>query len=124
VDIDESSWPSQKMRRAIDSPQGRALSSRRIATVEPVFVNIRYHKCMSRFTLRGKATWRPRNGGSTAWCTTSRRSPNGRWRRADVRGEGRHARAIKPHVGHERQFNAARVDALDRVEKRAIAQSR
>jgi transposase len=47
--------PSQKMRRAIDSPQGRALYSRRIATVEPVFANIRHHKRMSRFTLRGKA---------------------------------------------------------------------
>ena len=47
--------PSQKMRRAIDSPQGRALYSRRIATVEPVFANIRHHKRMTRFTLRGKA---------------------------------------------------------------------
>ena len=47
--------PSQKMRRAIDSPQGRALYSRRIATVEPVFANIRHHKRMARFTLRGKA---------------------------------------------------------------------
>jgi hypothetical protein len=47
--------PGQKMRQAIDSPQGRALYSRRIATVEPVFANIRHHKRMSRFTLRGKA---------------------------------------------------------------------
>lgn len=47
--------PSQKMRRAIDSPQGRALYSRRIATVEPVFANIRHHKGMRRFTLRGRA---------------------------------------------------------------------
>lgn len=47
--------PSARMRRAIDSPQGRALYSRRIATVEPVFANIRHHKRMSRFTLRGKA---------------------------------------------------------------------
>jgi hypothetical protein len=30
------------------------LYSRRIATVEPVFANIRHHKRMSRFTLRGK----------------------------------------------------------------------
>ena len=29
--------------------------SQRIATVEPVFANIRHHKRMSRFTLRGKA---------------------------------------------------------------------
>ena len=47
--------PSQRMRRAIDSASGRALYSRRIATVEPVFANIRHHKRMSRFTLRGKA---------------------------------------------------------------------
>lgn len=46
--------PSQKMRDAIDSAQGRALYSRRIATVEPVFANIRHHKGMRRFTLRGK----------------------------------------------------------------------
>lgn len=47
--------PSQKMREAIDSARGRALYSRRIATVEPVFANIRHHKGMRRFTLRGKA---------------------------------------------------------------------
>ena len=29
--------------------------SQRIATVEPVFANIRHHKRMSRFTLRGRA---------------------------------------------------------------------
>jgi transposase len=52
--VDETD-PSQRMRRAIDSAQGRALYSRRIATVEPVFANIRHHKRMSRFTLRGKA---------------------------------------------------------------------
>jgi transposase len=45
--------PSQKMRNAIDSAQGRALYGRRIATVEPVFANIRHHKRMSRFTMRG-----------------------------------------------------------------------
>jgi transposase len=47
--------PSVRMRQAIDSPRGRALYSRRIATVEPVFANIRHHKRMSRFTLRGRA---------------------------------------------------------------------
>jgi len=46
--------PSARMRTAIDSPRGRALYSRRIATVEPVFANIRHHKRMNRFTLRGK----------------------------------------------------------------------
>jgi transposase len=47
--------PSERMRRAIDSPRGRQLYSRRIATVEPVFANIRHHKRMNRFTLRGKS---------------------------------------------------------------------
>ena len=45
--------PSERMRRAIDSPQGRRLYSQRIATVEPVFANIRHHKGMRRFMLRG-----------------------------------------------------------------------
>lgn len=46
--------PSQRMREAIDSSPGRRLYSQRIATVEPVFANIRHHKRMSRFTLRGQ----------------------------------------------------------------------
>ncbi len=41
------------MRQAIDSSRGRSLYSQRLATVEPVFANIRHHKQMSRFTLRG-----------------------------------------------------------------------
>ena len=36
--------PSERMRQAIDSPRGRRLYSQRIATVEPVFANIRHHK--------------------------------------------------------------------------------
>jgi hypothetical protein len=51
----DAQHPSVRMRQAIDSPRGRALYSRRIATVEPVFANIRHHKRMSRFTLRGRA---------------------------------------------------------------------
>ena len=47
--------PSRKMPNAIDSARGRALYSRRMATVEPVFANIRHHQRMSRFTLRGRA---------------------------------------------------------------------
>jgi hypothetical protein len=42
------------MKRAIDSPRGRQLYSRRIATVEPVFANLRHNKRLNRFTLRGK----------------------------------------------------------------------
>ena len=42
------------MKRAIDSPEGRALYGKRFATVEPVFANIRYNKRLNRFTLRGQ----------------------------------------------------------------------
>lgn len=51
----EADDPRELMRRAIDSAHGRRLYSQRIATVEPVFANIRHHKRMSRFTVRGGA---------------------------------------------------------------------
>ncbi len=53
--------PAERMRRAIDSPQGRRLYSQRIGTVEPVFGNIRHNKRLNRFTLRG------RNKVNTQW---------------------------------------------------------
>ncbi len=43
------------MKRRIDSPLGRDMISRRFATVEPVFGNIRHNKGLDRFTLRGNA---------------------------------------------------------------------
>lgn len=46
---------TEKMKRAIDTQQGRRLYSQRIGTVEPVFANIRHNKKMNRFTVRGKA---------------------------------------------------------------------
>jgi hypothetical protein len=42
------------MKRRIDSPAGRAMYGRRMATVEPVFGNLRYNKRLDRFTLRGQ----------------------------------------------------------------------
>jgi hypothetical protein len=45
---------TEKMRQAIDSPQGRTLYSKRIGAVEPVFGNLRHNKQLNRFTLRGK----------------------------------------------------------------------
>ena len=60
-------------KRAIDTAPGRALYGQRIGTVEPVFGNLRHHKRLDHFTLRGR-----RKGNTsdtfTAWCTTSRRS--------------------------------------------------
>jgi len=47
-----SSPYTQIMRQAIDSERGKALYGRRIATVEPVFANLRYNKRLDRFTLR------------------------------------------------------------------------
>ena len=45
---------TDKMKKRIDSPEGRILYGRRFATVEPVFGNLRYNKGLDRFTLRGK----------------------------------------------------------------------
>jgi transposase len=42
------------MRQRIDSDEGKQMITRRFATVEPVFGNLRYNKRLSRFTLRGK----------------------------------------------------------------------
>jgi hypothetical protein len=43
---------TEQMKAAIDSARGRALYGRRIATVEPVFANLRHNKRLDRFTLR------------------------------------------------------------------------
>jgi len=45
---------TDKMKRRIDSDEGRALYGRRFATVEPVFGNLRHNKRLDRFTLRGR----------------------------------------------------------------------
>ena len=45
---------TDKMKRRIDSPEGRARYGRRFATVEPVFGNLRHNKQLNRFTLRGQ----------------------------------------------------------------------
>ena len=42
-----------RMRRRIDSPTGREMITRRFATVEPVFGNLRHNKRLDRFSLRG-----------------------------------------------------------------------
>lgn len=45
---------SERMRRKIDSPQGKEMIARRFAAVEPVFGNLRHNKGLRRFTLRGR----------------------------------------------------------------------
>ena len=45
---------TERMKRAIDSEEGRARYGQRFATVEPVFGNIRHNKRLDRFTLRGR----------------------------------------------------------------------
>jgi transposase len=44
----------EAMKRRIDSEAGRQMITRRFATVEPVFGNIRHNKGLDRFTLRGR----------------------------------------------------------------------
>jgi hypothetical protein len=46
--------PLRRMAAKIDTPEGRKIYPQRIATAEPVFANIRTHKRLDRFTLRGK----------------------------------------------------------------------
>ncbi len=45
---------TNRMKAAIDSELGRKLYGRRIATVEPVFANLRHNKRLDRFTLRSR----------------------------------------------------------------------
>ncbi len=45
---------TDRMRRRLDSPEGRARYGQRFATVEPVFGNLRADKRLGRFTLRGR----------------------------------------------------------------------
>lgn len=45
---------TQRMKNKIDSPEGKAIYSRRLGIVEPVFANIRSQKRLDRFTLRSK----------------------------------------------------------------------
>jgi transposase len=45
---------TDKMKAKIDTPEGRAIYSRRLGIVEPVFGNIRAQKRLDRFTLRGR----------------------------------------------------------------------
>jgi transposase len=45
---------TERMKRKIDTDQGREMIARRFATVEPVFGNLRYNKGLNRFTLRGR----------------------------------------------------------------------
>ena len=45
---------SQAMVEKIETPKGRKIYPQRIGIVEPVFANIRVHKGMDKFSLRGK----------------------------------------------------------------------
>jgi transposase len=46
---------TQKMKRRIDTPEGREQYGARLGIVEPVFGNLRYNKGLTRFTLRGRS---------------------------------------------------------------------
>ena len=53
--VKELTYPSECMRQATDSAQGRGLDSQGIGTVEPVFANIRNNKCLTHLNHRGHA---------------------------------------------------------------------
>ncbi len=46
---------TEAMKIKIDTPEGRKIYSKRLGNVEPVFANIRAHKSLDRFTLRGQS---------------------------------------------------------------------
>lgn len=52
--VDAPETYTQKMKKKIDTPQGRSQYSRRLAIVEPVFANICSTLGLRRFSLRGK----------------------------------------------------------------------
>jgi transposase len=54
-----------KMKRRIDSPEGRLRYGQRFGVVEPVFGNLCYNKGLDRFTLRGRTKV---NGQWTLLC--------------------------------------------------------
>lgn len=64
--------PLERMKNAIDSPEGRGRCGQRIETAEPVFGNLRHNKRLSQFTPRGRkkvaTQWQlcPRLGFCTA----------------------------------------------------------
>lgn len=58
---------TDRMKAKLDSPCGREMSTRGLATVEPVFGNLRYPKSLHHFTLRGQAKV---NGQWKLYCLT------------------------------------------------------
>lgn len=51
---DKTETPAERMKVKIDSDRGKEMITRRFATVEPVFGNLRGNKRLHCFTLRGK----------------------------------------------------------------------
>lgn len=45
---------TERMKRRIDSTEGKRMIASRFAAVEPVFGNLRHNKRLTRFTLRGR----------------------------------------------------------------------
>jgi len=53
-DKEEQFTHSQMMRQKVDSEEGKAIYSKRLGNIEPVFANIRFIKQLNRFSFRGK----------------------------------------------------------------------
>ena len=49
-DIEKRLTTSQKMQQKVDSAEGKEIYSKRFATIEPVFGNIRFIKKLDRFS--------------------------------------------------------------------------
>ena len=58
---------TDRMKVKIDSETCREMITRRFATVEPVFANLRGNKRLHRFRCAEKPRWMG-SGNYTAWC--------------------------------------------------------
>ncbi len=50
----ETETHTMRMQQRLGTPEGREQYGQRVATVEPVFANVRYNTRLDRFTLRGR----------------------------------------------------------------------
>ena len=50
----ETETHTMRMQQRLGTPEGREQYGQRVATVEPVFANVRYNTWLDRFTLRGR----------------------------------------------------------------------
>ena len=69
-----------RLKRRIDSTEGKRMIAARLATVEPVFGNLRHNKRLARFTLRGREKV---DGQSKLYCLVHNIEKLGHYEYAD-----------------------------------------